>query len=134
MDGLDADRARASLCLNDESRTAESCQQWRDCVAAPDPDDMADEDDEIDPDVTHLPAGENALTLYLRICLPLPVSSPALTGRMPDGIANTRWLPGTDDWQWDTPADGVESGLAYGRHLAGRQLAPDCWPPMTARA
>ena len=128
MEAEDEDWMRAMsriLCLNDESRAADLQQQWRDCVAAPDPDDMGwDEDDEIDPDVMHLPAGENALTLYWGHLLAIADQFARFDWKDAEGIAATHWLPGTDDWQWDTPADGVESGLEHmAEHLAGRQLA-----------
>lgn len=113
------------LCLNDESQAAQLLQQWRDCVAAPDPDDMGwDEDEEIDPDVMHLPAGENALTLYWVHLLAIGSQFARFDWKDADSIAGTHWLPGTDDWQWDSPADGVESGLEnMAEHLADRQLA-----------
>ena len=113
------------LCLGDEDEAAELLQEWRDCVAEPDPDDMGwDEDDEIDPNVMHLPAGENALTLYWVHLIPIATQFTRFDWKDADGIAETHWLPGTDDWHWDTPADGVESGLEHlAEHLSSRGMA-----------
>lgn len=113
------------LCLGDEDEATALLQEWRDCVAEPDPDDMGwDDDDEIDPDVMHLPAGENALTLYWVHLIPIATQFARFDWKDADGIADTHWLPGTDDWHWDTPADGVESGLEHlAEHLSGRGMA-----------
>lgn len=113
------------LCLGDEDEAAELLQEWRDCVAEPDPDDMGwDEEDEIDPDVMQLPTGENALTLYWVHLIPIATQFARFDWKDADGIADTHWLPGTDDWHWDTPADGVESGLEHlAEHLTGRNMA-----------
>lgn len=113
------------LCLGDEDEAAELLQQWRDCVADPEPDDMGwDEDDEIDPNAMQLPDGENALTLYWVHLIPIATQFARFDWKDADGIAGTHWLPGTDDWEWDTPADGVESGLEHlAEHLTSRDLA-----------
>lgn len=113
------------LCLGDESETAELMAQWRACVAEPDPDDMGwDEDDEIDPDVMQVSGDENALTLYWVHLLAIGTQFARFDWKDADGIADTRWLPGTNDWHWDSPADGVESGLEHlAEHLKQRDYA-----------
>ena len=117
------------LCLGDEDEAGELLQQWRDCVAEPDPDEMGwdngeDGDDEIDPDVMHLPESDNALTLYWVHLLPIASQFARFDWKDADGIADTHWLPGSDDWNWDTPADGVESGLEHlAEHLGSRNLS-----------
>ncbi|MDR0216100.1 MAG: WG repeat-containing protein [Comamonas sp.] len=117
------------LCLGEEKEASELLQQWRDCVADPDPADMGwedgeDEDNEIDPDVMHLPEGENALTLYWVHLIPIATQFARFDWKDAEGIADTHWLPGTDNWHWDTPADDVESGLEHlAEHLDSRDMA-----------
>lgn len=102
------------LCLGDGAEAGELLQDWRHCVAAPDPDDMGwDEDDEIDPSEMYLPEGENALTLYWVHLLPIATHFARFDWKDANGIADTHWLPGTDDWHWDAPEDGVETGLEH---------------------
>lgn len=113
------------LCLGDEVEAAELLQEWRDCVTQPDPDDMGwDSDDEIDPDVMHLPEGENALTLYWVHLMAIATQFARFDWKDADGMANTHWLPGTDDWQWTQPEDGVEATLEdMAEHLRQRSHA-----------
>ena len=114
------------LCLGDADEADELVAQWRACVAAPDADDMGwDEDDEdFDPDVMELEDDENALSLYWLHLLAIGTQFVRYDWKDADSIAATHWLPGTDDWDWDTPADGVETGLEHmAEHLAGRDLA-----------
>lgn len=113
------------LCLGKESETAELIAQWRACVAEPDPDDMGwDEDDEIEPDVMQLTGNENALTLYWVHLIAIATQFARFDWKDADGIADTHWLPGTDDWHWDSPADGVESGLEHlAEHLKQRDYS-----------
>ncbi|MEF9948071.1 MAG: hypothetical protein RR800_06970, partial [Comamonas sp.] len=76
------------LCLGDENEATELLQEWRDCVAEPDPDDMGwDEDDEINPNEMHLPTGENALTLYWVHLIPIATQFARFDWKDADGIA-----------------------------------------------
>jgi hypothetical protein len=115
------------LCLGDEEEAHTLVQQWRNCVAAPNPDDMGwDEEDDIDPDVMHLPEGENALTLYWVHLLAIGTQFARLDWKDAEGLANSRWLPGASDWQWDrhSQGDGMEDGFdSLQAHLAPQGLA-----------
>lgn len=112
------------LCLNDTIEAAELLTQWRACVAEPDPDDMGWDDDDIDLDVMQLNGDENVLTLYWAHLLAIDTRFARFDWKGADSIAATHWLPGTEDWQWDAAADGVETGLEHmAEHLAARQLS-----------
>jgi hypothetical protein len=67
---------------------------------------------------------ENALTLYWGHQLAIATRFARFDWKDADGIADTHWLPGTDDWPRDTPAEGVDAGLEHmATHLAARGLA-----------
>lgn len=114
------------LCLDNANEAAELLQQWRDCVADPDPAELGwDENaEEFDPELMQISGDENALTLYWVHLLAVATQFARFDWKDADGMADTRWLPGTDDWHWDTPADGMEAGLEHmAEHLAARGLA-----------
>ena len=114
------------LCLDNADEAAELLQQWRDCVADPDPAELGwDENaEEFDPELMQISGDENALTLYWVHLLAVATQFARFDWKDADGMADTRWLPGTDDWHWDTPADGMEAGLEHmAEHLAARGLA-----------
>lgn len=115
------------LSLGDADEATELLQQWRDCVAAPDPDDMGwDADDEIDPDVMHLPEDENALSLYWVHLQAIATHFAHIDWKDSESLRSSTWLPGAQDWYWDLAdeGDGISDGFAsLAAHLAPQGLS-----------
>ncbi len=116
------------LSLGNIHEATQLVQEWRDCVAKPDPDDFEwDEDDtDFDPDVMTISGAENALTLYWQHLLAIGSFFLRLDWKDADGLADTHWLPGTDDWHWDKDeqGDGMDDGQqSLAAHLVTRDLA-----------
>lgn len=114
------------LCLGDEEEAEALLVQWRGCVAEPDPTDMGWDGNAINPEVLHLSEGENALTQYWLHLLAIGTQFAHLDWKDADSLANSHWLPGASDWQWErqNQGDGMEDGFdSLQAHLAPQGLA-----------
>jgi hypothetical protein len=116
------------LSLGDAAETADLLQQWRKCVANPDPDDLGWDSDEdaFDPDHMELPADENLLTLYWVHLQAIATHFAHIDWKDAESLANSTWLPGAQDWQWDhaSEGDGISDGFSsLAQHLAPQGLA-----------
>ncbi|WP_284334681.1 hypothetical protein [Comamonas sp. NoAH] len=116
------------LSLGDETEAAQLLEQWRECVANPDPDDLGwdSDEDEFAPEHMELPADENLLTLYWVHLQAIATHFAHIDWKNSDALRDSTWLPGAQDWCWDRAdeGDGISDGFAsLAAHLEPQGLS-----------
>jgi len=116
------------LSLGDETEAAQLLEQWRECVANPDPDDLGwdSDEDEFDPEHMELPADENLLTLYWVHLQAISTHFAHIDWKNSDALRDSTWLPGARDWCWNRAdeGDGISDGFAsLAAHLEPQGLS-----------
>lgn len=116
------------LSLGDAAATADLLEEWRHCIANPDPDDLGwdSDEDEFDPEHMELPAHENLLTLYWVHLQAIATHFAHIDWKDAESLGHSTWLPGAQNWHWDraSEGDGIQDGFAsLAQHLAPQGLA-----------